>query len=119
MTQQQVADMLWQEYLYAKRRWRRFTKRPPRRVRFRKGKQTKRHYATDFQQNPKDKDGKVMKCHQCGSTTHLRRKCPQLAQSGKGGGKGSAYQTEGVAQTEAIVPVPKSATVAAAEFSSF
>ena len=36
-------------------------------------------------ENPKDRNGNVMKCHNCGSTTHLIRNCDQP----KGAGKGS------------------------------
>ena len=34
-------------------------------------------------QNPKDKNGVVMKCHRCGSSEHLIRKCPQADNAGQ------------------------------------
>ena len=34
-------------------------------------------------QNPRGKDGQVLKCHRCGSTEHLIRKCPQSDTSGQ------------------------------------
>ena len=34
--------------------------------------------------NPRDRNGEIMKCHNCGSEEHLAARCPQ-----KGGGKGS------------------------------
>eukprot|EP00435_Cladocopium_sp_Y103_P070385 s66_g35.t1 len=34
-------------------------------------------------QNPRGKDGQVLKCHRCGSTEHLIRKCPQAESSGQ------------------------------------
>ena len=39
-------------------------------------------------QNPRDKNGRAMECHDCGSTQHLKRECP-----GKGVGKGADEAT--------------------------
>ena len=39
-------------------------------------------------QNPKDRSGKTMECHACGSTDQLVAKCPK---SRKGGGKGKSF----------------------------
>jgi len=38
-----------------------------------------------FGQNPRGADGQVMACHNCGSTSHLRMRCPKGPGKGKGG----------------------------------
>ena len=105
-------NVLLQEYLAARRRWRRWSGKPPRRYRrvgFRGRPQQRarlergpyaRTYAAFLPsnafagggksagkgfkgknrsgQNPRGKDGKVMRCAKCGSESHLWRKCPQV-----------------------------------------
>lgn len=96
----------YQDYLYAKRRWRKYAGKPPRRHRrFGKGFGKKGSYNSSSagfippnafaggkgkggsksgggkgRKNPRDKNGELMKCHVCGSDEHLQRRCPQNQQ---------------------------------------
>ena len=123
---QKVQDDITEDYLFARQRYRRFTRRPTRRRRFhnRKGKGRGKGKGLSFgprfmcsscstyedcelvafagkggksrskfppRQNPVGADGQIMKCSICGSTTHLRRFCPQ----GKGKGKSSPGKGKG------------------------
>ena len=107
-----IAAELYHLYRQAKRRWRRFTGRPPRR--FRKfgfkpknfGKLGRTPYnktyaaflpASSFaggkgkggskgtggrKGNPRGRNGEVLRCHKCNSDQHLWRQCPMVAQGG-------------------------------------
>ena len=49
------------------------------------GKGVQRKPQFDKNKNPRGRDGKVLKCHGCGSENHLMRKCPNKKGGGKGG----------------------------------
>ena len=128
------ANALYQDYVMARRRWRRYSGKPPRRYRrygFKHGPRFQakldkgpyaRTYSTFLPQgafaggkggkgkgnsggfrrgpgalNPRGKDGQVMKCAKCGSTSHLWRKCPQVVS----GNQASASGTHWAQQTSA------------------
>ena len=103
----------YQAYVFARKRWRRFAQKGPRRYR------NKRSYASFLppgafaggkgksggggrighgkgksggfsRKNPKNKDGMIMKCHRCGSDEHLIKKCPMP----DGGGQGHMHAAE-------------------------
>ena len=104
-----LGNALYQDYYKAKKRWRRFTGKPPRRFRKTNFKRNSRYgskfggsYAGFLPQgslaahrgpggkgkgkgsrtNPRGRDGKVLECSICKSTEHLWRNCP----NNKGGG---------------------------------
>ena len=121
------ANALYQDYVMARRRWRRYTGKPPRRYRrfgfkHRPRFQAKldkgpyaRTYSTFLPQgafaggkgkgkgnpngfrrgpgalNPRGKDGQIMKCAKCGSTSHLWRKCPQVVSGNQVSGSGTHW----------------------------
>ena len=128
------ANALYQDYVMARRRWRRYSGKPPRRYRrygFKHGPRFQakldkgpyaRTYSTFLPQgalaggkggkgkgnsggfrrgpgalNPRGKDGQIMKCAKCGSTSHLWRKCPQVVS----GNQASASGTHWAQQTSA------------------
>lgn len=104
----------YQEYAFARRRWRRVSNKYPRRYRkfrrFGKGKGSKSSGSGGYaaflppnafaggkggksskggsRKNPRDKSGQIMKCNVCGSDEHLWRRCPNKPKDGN-----SAYQT--------------------------
>ena len=41
--------------------------------------------------NPRDPSGAVMRCHGCGSDTHLIARCPKKGKGGKKGYKGKGF----------------------------
>ena len=110
--QASIAAELYHLYRQAKRRWRRFTGRPPRR--FRKfgfkpknfGKLGKTPYSKTYaaflpvssfaggkgkggskgaigkKGSPRGRNGEVLRCHKCNSDQHLWRQCPMVTQGG-------------------------------------
>ena len=91
---------IYQDYVFARKRWRKFSGRGPRRYRrtWNQGKGFKKSYAAFLppsafaggkgkggggknsganRKNPRDKSGQIMKCNKCGSDEHLWRRCPQ------------------------------------------
>lgn len=103
------ASEVCQDYAFARGKWRRFSGRYPRRYRkWGKGKSKgskgfaaflpssafaggkggfqKGHKGSGHRKNPKDRNGQVMRCNNCGSDEHLWRKCPnRRSDAGKGG----------------------------------
>ena len=105
-------EYLFGEYQHAKRRWRRFSGKPVRSLRKvirrkGKGKGKNRSYVNlgdllqqssyfkgkgkggqssgkgfGRKQNPKGRDGEIMKCSTCGSMYHLRARCPRRPTEG-------------------------------------
>ena len=109
----QLGGELYEAYMVAKKRWRRFAGRPPRRYRkfhnngfrqrsnFQRLQKYGKTYAAFLPpnafaahrgpggksggkgggksrgQNPRGRDGQPLRCHRCGSTEHLIRKCPK------------------------------------------
>ena len=133
-------NVLLQEYLQARRRWRRWTGKPPRRYRranFRSrdavaGRLSRGPYARTYaaflpqsafaggkskgkgksggrgpRQNPRGKDGQLLKCAKCGSTEHLWRRCPQVVSSGSSG-----FPSAGNAHVTYQAPAPGGANLA-------
>eukprot|EP00434_Breviolum_minutum_P026800 symbB.v1.2.023686.t2/scaffold2188.1/size86315/1 len=102
---------VYQDYAFARKRWRKFSGRGPRRYRrnWSNGKGYRKSYASFLppgafaggkgkssgkgggfgRKNPKDKNGQIMKCNKCGSDEHLWRRCPQNQQSGSDGARPS------------------------------
>eukprot|EP00971_Amphidinium_carterae_P022422 442153-Amphidinium_carterae.1 len=107
---EEAQQRLYWQYTQAKRRWRGFVNKPPRRFRRtvrRKGKgkggkgrpPTDAYWASAWayfkgakgkkggkgkgksggKQNPRDQQGRTMRCHRCGSTEHLIARCPHPA----------------------------------------
>ena len=91
-----VADVLFQEYIMARKRWRSYTGKTPRVARrnLRHGKggfpasrrldqYGKGQYITHGKgagkgrRDPTGRDGQIMKCHSCQSEHHLIKDCPQ------------------------------------------
>ena len=99
-----IASELYLQYRAARKKWRRFTGKVPRRYRKGKGKGTGhggknpyRSYASFLppgafaggkgkgkgkgnRTNPRGRDGKVLRCSKCNSDQHLWRQCPLVAQ---------------------------------------
>eukprot|EP00435_Cladocopium_sp_Y103_P042293 s661_g11.t1 len=111
----------YQEYAFARKKWRRVANKFPRRYRkFGKGKGGKPSYASFLppqafaggkggsgakgsfrKKNPKDKSGQVMRCNICQSDEHLWRKCPKRPQQD---GPYVAANASGVAPSSNVQP---------------
>ena len=110
-------EELYQDYAFARRKWRKYSGKAPRRFRsFKPGNWRgggKGSYAAFLppgafaggkggpggagkfrKKNPKSKDGSTMKCHQCGSEEHLIRRCPQRGQGDGRGVSGTMHARE-------------------------
>lgn len=108
---------VYQDYVFAKRRWRRMSNKYPRRYRkfgrsgkaggkgfkpssyaaflppnaFAGGKGGSSSHKGGFRRkNPKDKTGQIMKCNICGSDEHLWRRCPNKPKDSNSYPAGSA-----------------------------
>ncbi|CAE7437517.1 unnamed protein product [Symbiodinium necroappetens] len=125
---------LYQDYILARRRWRRYTGKPPRRYRrvnfranrhigklrngpygrtyaaflpptaFAGGKGAGKTKGGFHRKNPRGKDGQVLKCSKCGSEEHLWRKCPQVISKGAGKGQGLGQSSAHLADFSRPVP---------------
>ena len=126
-----IASELYHQYKVARRRWRRFSGRPPRRFRrvsnrprdysrlqkspyarsfasfmppsaFAGGKGKGKSSGKSGKTNPRGRDGKILKCSKCHSEQHLWRQCPLVAQGA------SAHLSQSVDPALALhyAPVP-------------
>ncbi len=102
---------VYQDYAFARKRWRKFSGRGPRRYRrnWSNGKGYRKAYASFLppgafaggkgkssgksggfgRKNPKDKNGQIMRCNKCNSDEHLWRRCPQVQQANAEGSRSS------------------------------
>ena len=113
---------VYQEYAFARKKWRRMSGKFPRRYRkWGKGSNKgSKGYAAFLpsgafaggkgggnkgsgpRKNPKDRNGEVMKCRICNSDEHLWRRCPR--RDDNHGGKGASYPTNAMMSQQSTQP---------------
>ncbi|MCP4853128.1 MAG: hypothetical protein GY903_01375, partial [Fuerstiella sp.] len=126
LPEEQWGEALFWAYERTKAKWRRFSNKPTRRIRRfvkrrqkgkgkgkgGKGKERSGTFLAEVyfrgkgkgssgkgfgrKKNPRDKDGRIMKCSICDADDHFRARCPQTKGKGKSKGSGASSSGPGI-----------------------